>query len=191
MGLGKGFGLGLVIYMILNLVMNLLIAVLSGTDIGTWFGGISSDPYLWLSNLFYVNVGIGLTDAATTLLGGITSGLTAITSNNIAFGIIVIIAVILPGLLTAIIAGKLAKGVGKGFASWVLIVAISYVAIFVLFILDLKIGTGGSVFALNVFPTLAPYFVLFDELSIIIIVVIGVITSLMWGCVAALAGRQD
>ncbi|MHA1339620.1 MAG: hypothetical protein ACTSRZ_05800 [Promethearchaeota archaeon] len=192
MGLGKGFGIGLVIYIILNFVMNLLLVWAGGMDIGTWFGAISSDIYLWLTNLFFVNLGAGLTDLAVQFSSGVLAGINGIMTGGASLlpGIFTLLAAILPGLLTAIIAGKLAEGAGKGFAAWMLIVIIDLAIIAVLYILEIQIGNGAAAFV-----TVMAYIHSISAgnawMTVVVFVLVGIISTFFWGGIGALAGKQE
>ena len=133
MGFGKSFGIGLLIFVVLNFVMNLLLAVAGGAylgitpvDISEFFGALSSGNYWWFfSHLFTFSGGLdlsaltggtltgtlgGLMPASFSILIGAASGISLFTAATPDYflGIVMILGPILPGLIAAIVAGKMA-----------------------------------------------------------------------------------
>ena len=186
MGFGKSFGISFLIYIVLNFLMNMLLVVAANVvPLMDWFSSIASpDTYRFLSSLFAVQ---SLEPSGTSILGGLGGGISEFTTGgNIFLGIMMIGAPILPGLIGAIVAGKMAESSKQAFGGWMLTPLISAVVLVVFAFLDPSLNT--NVLIINMvlaggFP--GPWEV------IVYTLLIGVILGLFWSGLAAISGAED
>lgn len=184
MGFGKAFGLGLIIYIILNFVLNLVLYIVAGGDIGTYFNSISSAPLTFIASLFAIN-GIGFLAGSESIVTGLLAGISLIGINEVLTGIMYILAAILPGLITAIIVGKLSESAGKGFGALLLVYLITAVLFIVFTIID----------PMQVMTYIAGIFMMFGSDTVMLIIGLlvygGLFNGMFWGSISAVLAKES
>ncbi|MHA1340936.1 MAG: hypothetical protein ACTSRZ_13350 [Promethearchaeota archaeon] len=141
MGLGKSFGYGLLIYVFLTFVMNMLLVLAEGVDlggtpmlIGEFFALASSDPFQFIGHFFAFRgsmdilsgLGLGnlvlggLVPSSVGLIIGFANGIATLQTNGF-LGVVYMLGYLVPPLIGAIAAGKLAESQTQGFFGWFLI----------------------------------------------------------------------
>jgi len=185
MGFGKSFGISFLIYIVLNFLMNMLLVVAADVvPLMDWFGSITTDTYGFLSNLFVTQY---LGPSGLTISVGLGGGIAEFApGGNIFLGIMLIGAPILPGLIGAIVAGKMAESSKQAFGGWMLTPLISAAVLVVFAFQDPSLNT--TVLSFNMllaggFPE--PWEVL------VYTMLIGVFSGLFWSGLAAISGAED
>jgi hypothetical protein len=177
MGLGKSLGIGLIIYIVLNFLMNMLLVIAATVpDLTTWFSSITSAPFGFLSNLFVISSYIPM---GTAILTGISLGITTLGS-NVFLGIMLLVGYIIPPLITAVIAGKMADNSKQGFLSWLLISLLCAIVVMVFHIVAPLEMVGIVIFGVGE---------LWSE--IVFTLLIGLFNGLLWGGIAAITAAED
>lgn len=184
MGVGKSFGISFIVFIVLNFIMNLLIAIANHANIGAFFTGIGSQPWLFIASLFVVNlssINIGLMPTGLAITNGVNIGY-GYFSSNVFYGIMIIAAVILPGLIASIVAGASAESSGPAFGGWMLTMILSGIIVLVL----------GFVSPTQIAPLIG--FILNGTSNTIYIAiwifVLFIFNGLFWSGIAAVVGRE-
>jgi hypothetical protein len=187
MGIMKSFGISFLIYIVLNFLMNMLIVVAETVpDLMDWFMLITTDTYGFLSNLFVVQ---NLGPSGMAIPEGLYSGLSELKGGgNIFLGIMMIFAPILPGLISAIVAGKMAENSKQAFGGWMLTALISAVVLLVFAFINPALHSPGQI--LEYIGSLA---VSIPEPWGIVVytLIIGLFSGLFWSGLAAISGAED
>jgi len=185
MGLGKSLGISFLIYIVLNFLMNMLIVVAANVvPLMDWFMTITTDTYQFLSTLFVIQT---LGPSGMSIIGGIAGGLALLTGGgNIFLGIMWICAPIFPGLISAIVAGKMADNSKQSFGSWMLTALISAGALVVFAFLDPTLVNDVLIY-ITVLAGGIP-----EAWEVVTYtLLIGVISGLFWSGLAAISGAED
>lgn len=188
MGFGKAFGLGLVIFIVLNFALNLLTTIVGGTDIGTYFNMVSSAPLQFVGTFFAPMA--FLMSAPESIFLGLMTGINSISGGDALMGIMMILLVILPGLITAIIVGKLSETPGKGFLACLLIYIIVGVVFVVFALID---PTQIMAFIITYLMGTMWGSVIASETSLLIMFLIlncGVLSGMMWAGISAALAKE-
>lgn len=185
MGFGKSFGISFLIYIVLNFLMNMLWVVAENVGpLMDWFGSITTDTYGFLSSLFVIQ---DLGPSGMAIPEGLNSGLSELMGGgNIFLGIMMIGAPILPGLISAIVAGKMAESSKQAIGGWMLTTLISAVALVVFAFIDPSLISGPLIY-------IADIMVIIPEAWEVILytILVGVFVGLVWSGLAAISGAED
>ncbi|MHA1729645.1 MAG: hypothetical protein ACTSWY_13090, partial [Promethearchaeota archaeon] len=176
---GKSFGISLIIYIALNFVMNMLLVLAAGSDLGAWFGTITTEPYTFISSLFVVNY---LMPPGTGIMLGLSGGITQLMSSDPFNGIMSILIPIVPGLIAAIVAGTMADGAKQAFFGWFLTAIISVAVPLIFHFIE------PSSVAMVLFLILSMVSEMWE--IIVFTLLIGIFNGMLWGSVAALIGAE-
>lgn len=188
MGIGKSFGISFLIYIVLNFLMNMLMVVSAAVvPVMDWFMTVTTDTFGFLSTLFVIG---SLGPSGTAILGGLGTGITMLTTpgENIFLGIMLICAPIFPGLIAAIVAGKMAENSKQAFGGWMLTAVIASGVLIAFSFIDPNFVTTSGVFTYVILlagGTPSPL-----EL-VIYTLLLGLLSGLFWSGLAAISGAED
>lgn len=175
--------------------MNMLIVVASAIiPVMDWFMTVTTDPYGFLSSLF-VTGSQGPLGTATfkpsgmVILEDIGFGITMLTGGgNIFLGIMLICAPIFPGLIAAIVAGKMAENSKQAFGGWMLTALISAGALIAFSFISPGFVNNSDVFTyISDLTSGTP-----SPLELVIYtLLLGLFSGLFWSGLAAISGAED
>ncbi len=179
MGFGKGFFIGLVLFIGLNVGLYIVYLLLSG-------GAISSvlTSFTDMSSLGSMLFGAIIYNPLFALLAIIGSILGSFDLAGFIFGI----ALFVSPLVAALITGKLNEGKGAAFGAWFLVSIISAVVVWVLFFI------GGSASSLSLLLSLQGVTIsglTGDFASLILLIIVGAINGIFYGCFAVLMSGES
>lgn len=169
--------------------MNMLIVVAAAVvPVMDWFMTVTTDTFGFLSTLFVIG---SLGPSGTAILGGLGSGITMLTTpgENIFLGIMLICAPIFPGLIAAIVAGKMAENSKQAFGGWMLTAVIASGVMIAFSFIDVNFVTTS-----NVFTYISDYLTGGTPLAwelVVYTLLLGFISGLFWSGLAAISGAED
>ncbi len=169
--------------------MNMLIVVAEAVvPVMDWFMTVTTDTFGFLSTLFVIG---SLGPSGTAILGGLGTGITMLTTpgENIFLGIMLICAPIFPGLIAAIVAGKMAENSKQAFGGWMLTAVIAAGVLIAFSFINANFVTTSGVFTY-----------ISDYLTggtpsplelVIYTLLLGLLSGLFWSGLAAISGAED
>lgn len=190
---GKGFGVGLIVFIVLNFsfaLINSLFSVTIGSFFGALtdlralvfllFGSIILPPFIVFFSVF---------GSIFRLIGGPLLGVISVESFSLQVVINSIGFLVCP-LIASITSGRLAGGKSAAFGAWFLISIISSgVLITFIFIFGVANMLDSSLITVQYLilgQSGVPFF-----LIVILLIIIGVINGIFYGCFAMLASSED